>query len=341
MCTKPLVRAETYEKYINKKGKISYKTEFLQRDQYDKNKGKALAGKYRKINLIPCGQCIECRLNYSREWATRCMLEKQYGYFGKEYPDGTTWFLTLTYKDEYLKTHTTVNTVTGEKFEGISLCKEDIQKFWKRLRKKYPQMQIKYIECGEYGTKTLRPHYHAIVYGLPLPMQTFKKVGMNALNQPIWNCEELTNIWGMGNIIIGRLDWESAAYVARYTLKKATNQYNKEWYDAQGIIPEFITMSQGIGKDYFNNNLDKIYLTDSVPIRNKKTGQNVKPPRSFDRMLQEIDPDLMENIKYKREKTAQSQEILLNNQTNLTQEERRKISENRMKQVIKDLRNEV
>lgn len=339
MCTSPLIRAETFESYTNKKGRKSFKVEWLQRDQYDK--GQIPKMKYRRINAIPCGQCIECRLQYSREWATRCILELNYGYQGRKYPDGTCWFLTLTYEDEYLKTHTTVNTETGEKFEGISLCKEDIQKFWKRLRKKYPQMQLKYIECGEYGSKTLRPHYHAIVYGLPLPVDTFKKVGMNKLNQPTWKCEELSEVWGMGFVTIGRVTWESAAYVARYTLKKTTNYKDNDWYMMQGMIPEFITMSQGIAQDYFTKNTQKIYYTDSVPVVNKKTGRNVKPPKSFDRMLQEIDPELMEKIKRKREKAGNSQEKLIRTMTDLTPEERRKVSEARMQEVIKDIRMEV
>lgn len=340
MCTKPLIRAETFESYINKKGQKSYKVEWLQREQYDK--GQIPRMKYRRINEIPCGKCIECRLNYSREWATRCMLELNYGYNGDKYPDGTAWFLTITYKDEYLKTHKTVNTETGETYEGISLCKEDIQKFWKRLRKKYPQMQLKYIECGEYGSRTLRPHYHAIVYGLPLPMETFKKIGMNNLNQPIWQCDELNNVWGMGFVTIGRVTWESSAYVARYTLKKSTGaKYDKNWYMMQGLIPEFITMSQGIAKSYFNTNLEKIYNTDTVPIVNKKSGANVKPPKSYDRMLKEIDPELYEKIKHERELSGKNQEMLLRQQTNLTPEERRIISETRMKEVLKDIRMEV
>lgn len=340
MCTKPLIRAETFESYINKKGQKSYKVEWLQRDQYDNNQIPRM--KYRRINAIPCGKCIECRLNYSREWATRCILELNYGYNGTKYPDGTAWFLTLTYQDEYLKTHRTVNTETGETYEGISLCKEDIQKFWKRLRKKYPQMQIKYIECGEYGSQTQRPHYHAIVYGLPLPMETFKKVGLNNLHQPIWQCDELNEVWAMGFITIGRVTWESAAYVARYTLKKSLGAKNdKNWYMMQGIIPEFITMSQGIGKTYFETNLDKIYNTDTVPIVNKKSGANVKPPKSYDRMLKEIDPKLYEKIKHERELSGENQEILKQQQTNLTPEERRIISEARMKQIMKDIRIEV
>lgn len=350
-CVKPLIRAETFETYINKKGGKSYKTEFLERTDFDKYGEKFLQHKYRKIQPIPCGQCIECRLQYSRDWATRIMLEKENGYncnfneYGpyicRPYPDGTTWFLTLTYADEYLPTYKTFSEETGEILEGISLKTEDLQKFWKRLRKAYPQMKIKYLACGEYGKQTQRPHYHAIVFGLPLEQEDFKKVGMNNLNQPTWELEKLSSIWGEGFVNIGRVTWESAAYVARYTLKKATNKQDKQWDYANGRLPEYINMSNGIGKEYFLINKEKIYQTDSVPIKNKKTGVNVKPPKSFDRLLKESDQKLYEDIKYKRKKNGQAQEALLSYQTNLTPEERRRISEERMERVIKDLRMEI
>lgn len=341
-CLKPMVRAETHESFRNKKGKISWKVEWLQRDQYDDNRCQDLvkSGKYRRINIIPCGQCIECRLQYSREWATRIMLEKQYGYNGKPYPDGTAWFLTLTYADEYLSTFKTIDTETGELFEGISLNKNDIPNFFKRIRNHFPDMKIKYLQCGEYGGKTLRPHHHAIVFGLPLPQEEFKKVGMNNLNQPTWEWKPLSDIWGLGYVNIGRVTWESAAYVARYTLKKANSKDNN-WYLAQGMLPEWISMSNGIGEWYFEHNKNKIYKTDSVPVLNKSKGVNVKPPKSYDRMLKEMDPALYEKVKAMREQNGITQESLLRHQTDLTPEERRKVSEARMKQVMKDIRNEI
>lgn len=359
MCTSPLIRAETNDWYKNKKGGISYKVEWLSRDQWDKNPNKKLQdkswhGKYRRVQPIPCGQCIECRLNYAREWATRLMLQQQFGYHeifdefgepldeGKKYPDGTTWFLTLTYKDEYLKTHTVVDTETGEKFEGVSLCKKDFQDFMKRLRKAYPQMKIKYYMCGEYGKQTYRPHYHAIIYGLPLEQEQFKKVGMcEAMKTPRFKLDKLTDIWGLGLVDIGRVTWESCSYVARYTLKKAQKGTDDNWYKAQGKIPEYVAMSNGISKEFFLENKDRIYTTDSVPIPNKKTLGLVKPPRSYDRMLKELDPELYDNIKRKRELQQYSTEISLRQSTDLTPEERRKVSEARMLQIIKDFREEI
>jgi len=93
---------------------------------------------------IPCGQCIGCRLERSRQWALRCVHEAAL------YQDNC--FITLTYNDENLpKTQT--------------LVLEDVQKFWKRLRKHFKTKQIRYYLAGEYGELTLRPHYHACVFG--------------------------------------------------------------------------------------------------------------------------------------------------------------------------------
>ncbi len=354
-CNFPRVRAETFEPYTNQKGGTSYKVEWLERAQVDaaggiQNLRKRFANKYRKIQFTPCGQCINCLLEDSRQKACQMLIHKEYGYHevfdengkpldkGHKYPDGTVWFLTVTYKDEYLPTHKTLNTETGEIFEGISLSKQDHQDFIKRLRYAYPNMKIQYVLAGEYGSLTQRPHMHLIIYGLPLEQEQFKKVGVNKLGQPTWELKKLSEIWGNGFVNIGRVTWESAAYVARYTLKKAFKK-DKLWYEMQGMIPEYIVWSNGIGKDFFENNYKEIYKTDSVPIYSK-IGLP-RPPKSYDRMLKEIDPKLYEEIKHKRDHAGRVSEKMENMCTDLTPEERRAISEARMKQVMKDIRMEV
>lgn len=344
-CNFPMVRAETFESYINQKGGKSYKAEIIQREQVDaaggiENLRKIFSAKYRKIEYVGCGQCIECLLGKSRQAATQIMLQKKYGYQGGEYPDGTVWFITATYNDENLPTHKTINTETGELFEGISLNKEHHKKFIKKLRKLYPKMKISYVMAGEYGSSTLRPHYHYIIFGLPLDQTDFKKIKMSATNEPVWQSEKLNKIWRKGMVAIGRVTWESAAYVARYTLKKA-NKKDANWYAAQGMLPEFIIWSNGMGKDYFIKHYKEIYSSDTVPITKKSLGGLLKPPRSYDRMLKEIDPELYQEIKHKRDYNARIIEKQLNASTDLTPEERRIISEARMKQVMKDIRTEV
>lgn len=362
-CNYPMIRAETYESYTNKKGGKSYKAEFLSRDLI-MEKGYTIKdlrrmfvpNKYRKIDITNCGQCIECRLQKSRDTATRCILEKYYGRLKEvilnnegeiieriygAYEENECWFLTLTYADEYLPSHRTVNTVTGEVREGISVDPTDMQKFWKRVRKKWPDAKIKYINCSEYGSQTHRPHNHAIVFGLPLDMNLFKKVGMSENMEPYWTSPELEQVWPLGHVTIGRVTWESCAYVARYTLKKATANMNSDYYALQGILPEHVSMSDNIGLQYFIDNIDQIYHTDSVPVKNKKTGSLAKPPKRFDALYKEKCPDDYKMIKDAREMMANSSLLQKQLSTDMPEYERIIKDIKRVEESVKDLRKEL
>lgn len=146
---------------------------------------------------IPCGHCNGCKISYSQDWATRVMMEaREFEAQGKY-----NCFLTLTYDDEHLPN------------DG-KLAKKDMQKFWKRFRKKYGK-QIRIAYSGEYGELTHRAHYHACVMNLKEP---FKDLafwdGKTQVSQ------ELNKVWGKGRVNVGTLTHQSAAYVAKYTLKK-------------------------------------------------------------------------------------------------------------------------
>lgn len=108
---------------------------------------------------IPCGKCVECRLNYSRQWADRCMFELE------DYKPSEAWFVTLTYDDDHIMD------IGSDIFAG-TLLKSDLQLFFKSLRRqiKYHGFGngVRFYACGEYGTTTFRPHYHIILYGLDL-----------------------------------------------------------------------------------------------------------------------------------------------------------------------------
>ena len=332
ICTRPLIRAETWEKYTNKKGGISYKVEFLQRDFYDqirkdpKNWKYWNGNKYRKIEAIPCGKCIECMLNYSRQWATDLMLEKLY------HEENTCWFGTLTYDDEHLPVNNHIDNETGEFTRAISLNKKDMRDFWKRVRWFYRKKNTKivYLNVGEYGTGiTSRPHYHFIVFGLPLDESKLKKIGSNTKNDPLFTHPDIVKLWGKGNIVLGRVTWQSCAYVARYTLKKINGQ-NKQWNIAQGRVPEFVSMSQGIGKQYYLDHWNEILTSDSVPINN--TGA----PKRFLKMLKEINPEAAEHIKRKRKSLMEYQEAA--QQTDLNEEAKRNQRDFLKNNNFKDIR---
>ena len=79
---------------------------------------------------VPCGQCIGCRLDRSRDWALRCIHEAQL------HEDNS--YITLTYDDDNLPAN-------------ASLDKSDFQKFMKRLRKSLGDKKVRFFHCGEYG----------------------------------------------------------------------------------------------------------------------------------------------------------------------------------------------
>lgn len=113
---------------------------------------------------IPCGKCAACLSNRRSDWAVR--LEQEFRVSENAH------FLTLTYSDEHL--------CYGAISEFATLVRSDIQLFMKRLRKRCDS-KLKYYVAGEYGSRTYRPHYHAIIFNLPdnnveLLLKTWQKV---------------------------------------------------------------------------------------------------------------------------------------------------------------------
>jgi len=226
---------------------------------------------------LPCGICIGCRLERSRQWAVRCMHEASL------YDNNC--FLTLTYNDQYLP-------------KNGSLVKSDYQDFMKRLRKKYGNV-IRYYHCGEYGEKLQRPHYHSILFNHDFQdKKLFKKSG----DFPLYTSESLDKLWPFGHSLIGSVTFESANYVAGYVLKKITGEKAEAHYGNR--IPEYTTMSRGsskigtggIGKGWYDKYKSDIYPHDRVIVR----GHPSRPPRYYDNLLSVEEPGLMERLKIKR-----------------------------------------
>lgn len=153
---------------------------------------------------VPCGKCASCRMDYAREWSNRMILELQ--------DHDQAMFLTLTYNDDHLP-------YSDKGFP--TLVKRDVQLFLKRLRKHLNGKRIRYYFSGEYGSKTERPHYHAIIYGIGL--NTFPDLiyrGSNKLGHPYFTSPTLERIWRNGFISFSSVTWRTCNYVSRYVLKK-------------------------------------------------------------------------------------------------------------------------
>lgn len=217
--------------------------------------------------MLPCGQCIGCRLEKSRQWAMRCVYESSLHEKNS--------FLTLTYRDEDLP-------------KGGTLVKRDFQLFMKRLRFKYGE-GIRFYMCGEYGENFGRPHYHCCLFGHDFSDKEFFKV---VNEQNLFISEELNELWGKGHCVIGDVTFESAAYVARYITKKLTGELKAKYGDR---LPEYADMSRrpGVGRDWYEKFKGDCFPSDFVVMR----GVQMKPPRYFEKLFDEEFPDTMEQIK--------------------------------------------
>lgn len=255
---------------------------------------------------LPCSKCIGCRLNYARSWALRCQLE---ALSHKE-----NCFITLTFSNEELE----------KRKIPWSVDKVDFQLFMKKLRKKYGE-HIRYFHCGEYGEKTHRPHYHALIFGHDFRIKTntnkVQKFGKG--KYPLYNSSELTEydeknniiggLWPYGHTTVGELNFETASYTARYVTKKVKTQYplTNITFTPQGvrkIEDVYCTMSRGnkktkfngIGEEAYHKYKHRWYGNDFIVNGN---GIKMKPPRYFDKLYEQEYPERFEAIKKARKET--------------------------------------
>lgn len=236
---------------------------------------------------VPCGRCIGCRLEHSRQWAVRCMHEASLYEHNQ--------FVTLTYDEKHLP-------------KNLSLDRDAFRLFMRRLRKFSPG--VRYFHCGEYGDENSRPHYHAVLFNLYFPDRLLWTIRNG---EPHYSSKILTEIWGQGNATTTDVTFEGAAYVARYCTKKLSGKaleemndkglYPYERYDAAtgdvwSVEPEYATMSRrpGIGAGWFDKWKAEVYPADSVVVR----GKECKPPKFYDAKLEAINPQLSEKIKEER-----------------------------------------
>lgn len=240
---------------------------------------------------LPCQQCHGCRLEKSRQWATRCLHESTL--------HNENSFITLTYDDEHLPWDHSLNI-------------EHFQKFMRRLRKAIAPKKIRFYHSGEYGKATpdndfiARPHYHALIFGHNFSDRTLwtEREGIC-----LYTSADLDDLWNMGITSVGDVTFESAAYVARYIMKKingakADDHYTRTDHATGEIIklqPEYSTMSRrsGIGANWFNSFKSDAYPSDKISVR----GSIQKPPKYYDYLYNLDSPYDMERIKQERKKS--------------------------------------
>ena len=154
---------------------------------------------------FPCGQCLPCRINKRRVWTLRLMLERLLHEKAS--------FITLTYSDENLPYDTEYQE---------TLCKRDLQLFFKRLRFHF-RVPVRFYACGEYGEKSHRPHYHAILFGVDafdLDPEWLLYEGKSGPSIYGHKHSTLYDLWQYGLVHVGECSRQSIQYVAGYVTKK-------------------------------------------------------------------------------------------------------------------------
>lgn len=169
-----------------------------------------------RVQMIPCGKCLSCRKQQAFEWSMR--FSTDYDILGK-----IGCFLTLTYDDDHLP--------VDDQGRGI-LKKDDLQRFFKRCRSR--GLYFRYLACGEYGSKGMRPHYHCLFAGEDFSQDSRPVPGSKSRESDL-----LDELWPFGHTYLGDISTKSINYVSGYVLKRAIG--DQIWL--QGRPPEFRLMS--------------------------------------------------------------------------------------------------
>lgn len=263
--------------------------------------------------MLPCGQCDGCRMARANAWAMRIMNEASL------YQQNC--FITLTFAPEHLKP---------------SLDYKDFQQFMKRFRKKHGK--LRFFMCGEYGSDHNRPHYHACIFGFDFADKTLwqrKKSGN------LYRSKSLEQLWPYGFSSIGDLTFESAAYVARYVLKKVNGSLANEHYsrvdpdtgEITQIAPEFTRMSlkPGIGAKWFEKYQSDVFPDDFMVVNGYK-----KPvPRYYTKKyLKGLSEEEVKQFQKDREKKLES---YTKQNTSARRRARAEIMKSKIKQLKRSL----
>ncbi len=204
-------------------------------------------------NIVPCGKCVLCLKRRQNSWSFRLYQESKQSI--------SACFITLTYETPPL----TQNQLP-------TLYKRDYQNFLKRLRKQFKSSntlnKIKYYACGEYGTQTKRPHYHAILFNLP--------------SNYLVDSDILSTTWGHGHIDISPCNIATIKYVTKYVMKgRFEPKHDVETGLIDDRLPEFSLMSKKMGLNHLTPQMVKYYLDNMISHVTLPGGTLTSLPRYF------------------------------------------------------------
>lgn len=240
-------------------------------------------------------------------------------------------FLTLTYDEDHLPQHG-------------SLYKPDYQNFLKALRRHVAPTKIRYYMCGEYGEFNNRPHYHICLFNYDFNDKIHYK---DNKGYTLYISPTLQTLWGKGICTVGELNFETAAYTARYIMKKVNGEKKDLHYSVVEphtgeimfhVEPEFTNMSRGgrgnglggIGNKWFEKWWKDTYPDDTVIMK----GKAVRPPRYYDNKYEVLEAKEYNKVKQKRRQKAAKH---YNNNTPERLEIREKVMENKLNTFTRKL----
>lgn len=198
---------------------------------------------------VPCGKCPPCRLRRVQGWVFRLQQEERIHV--------RSLFITLTYEPDTVP-------ITHNGF--MTLQKDDYQRFMKRLRKYTGHKTIKYYACGEYGGRSWRPHYHAIIFDV-----TF---------------EDVQKAWTAGHIHVGEVSGDSIAYTCKYICKPSRVPLHEQ----DDRVPEFSLMSKKMGLNYLTPAVIRWHHQNEASYIPLPGGQAMALPRYYrDKLFNEAD----------------------------------------------------
>lgn len=245
---------------------------------------------------VRCGNCTACRKEYQNQWKIRAELEMKAH-------DDNLW-VALTYDPVHLSLQN-LEYEQDVKFSHLgrlgrfnSLEKQELKLFWKRFRKAVSPIKIRYMQCGEYGDKFNRPHYHAIIFGLSPEHDIFKGLKYDKRRKgfvgylPMWPFGEFWLSEKPANI-------KNAEYLAKYIHKKHKGKTAQRYYDEQNINPEFFSVSNrpGIGADKIDE-FTRYYETHPYYMSN---GHKLGLPRYMVERISKEAGDFKEALRYAHE----------------------------------------
>ncbi len=193
---------------------------------------------------VPCGKCLACKKRRASHWSFRLNEEAK--------ASSSAAFLTLTYENV---------PISENGFHTLN--KRDFQLFLKRLRKKCGTNKLKYYACGEYGTNTNRPHYHAVLFNLP----------KHIIAQP----QIIADTWQNGHIHLANNNLATINYVVGYMTKSNFERINTH----DDRLPEFSLMSKGMGMGYLTPAMKNYYQQRKLFCIVRENGQIISMPRYY------------------------------------------------------------